>query len=447
MGTVTVGLDIGTTSVKAAAFDDDGNVVARGRVPHRVVVPRPDYLEHDADQAWRRGPRRALAQLGDVDAKAVAFSTMVPSLTAVDRRGRPLSPGILYGDARGLTDQAFRGPGGDGSMLGILRWTAATAPGAHGFWPAPAVASYALGGEAVVDISVAFTSAPLYGPHGWDAEVCAGVGVTVDQLPRVEMMGTAVGRVGRDGPVLATGSVDGLCEQLVAGAGAVGDVHVLCGTTLIIWAVVPGTAQVPGLWAMPHHGGEGTVIGGASNAGGMFLDWVGRLLPKSRPGDTVDPADLPVWVPYPRGERTPYHDPGRRAVLDGLNLTHGPAAVQRAAWEASGFVVRHHLDLAAAPARRIVATGGGTRQPGWMQGLADATGLPVHVSALPETAAQGAAFLARMALGLESDMYDAARWARTERIVEPDPAAQKAAEGRYQRFLELSGPVPKLPGS
>jgi xylulokinase len=177
----------------------------------------------------------------------------------------------------------------------------------------------------------------------------------------------------------------------------------------------------------------------------MFLDWVGRLLPRPRAGEVVNIEDLPVWIPYPRGERTPYHDSSRRAVLDGLDLTHGPAAVQRAAWEASGFVVRHHLDLAAAPARRIVATGGGTRQPGWMQGLADATGLPVHVSAIPDTAAQGAAFLARMALGLESDMYDAERWARTERVVEPDPAAARAASGRYQRFLELSGPVPDFP--
>src|SRR5665213_1914918 len=70
--TVTAGIDIGTTSVKAVACDDEGRVVARTRVPHRVVVPRPDRLEHDANQAWRRGPRRALAALVPAGIEAVA---------------------------------------------------------------------------------------------------------------------------------------------------------------------------------------------------------------------------------------------------------------------------------------------------------------------------------------------------------------------------------------
>ena len=62
MGTeVTVGIDIGTSSVKAIAADGDGNVVARSRVPHQVVVPAPEQFEHDAAAAWRVGPRRALS--------------------------------------------------------------------------------------------------------------------------------------------------------------------------------------------------------------------------------------------------------------------------------------------------------------------------------------------------------------------------------------------------
>ncbi|MHB1486224.1 MAG: xylulokinase [Acidimicrobiales bacterium] len=437
---VTVGIDIGTTSVKAAAFDDDGQVVARARVPHRVVVPEPDCLEHDADQAWRRGPRRALAALGDVDARAVAISSMVPSLTAVGGGGRPVSPGLLYGDRRGDTEAAHLGPGGDGSMVEFLRWTARFAPGAEGYWPATAVASRALGGPAVIDYGVAFTASPLFGPRGWDPEVSASCGVRPDQLPRVEAPGAAVGRVGggADGAILATGSVDGLCEQLVSGATREGDVHVICGTTLIVWSVVPECKEVPGLWTIPHPDMRTTVSGGASNAGGMFLEWAGGLLGRPRRDERLDPANLPVWTPYPRGERSPYHDPRRRAGLHGLDLTHGPAAAQRAAWEASGFVVRHHVDLVGVVARRIVATGGGTQVQGWMQGLANATGLPVHVSSVPETAAQGAAFMARVAAGLEPDLLDAARWARTARVVEPESSVVDHAAQRYLRFRELS---------
>ena len=86
---VTVGLDIGTTSVKAVAADADGHVVARARIPHRLHIPAPGRMEHDATQAWRRGPRRALAALGQPRARAVCVAAMVPSMTAVDRRGIP----------------------------------------------------------------------------------------------------------------------------------------------------------------------------------------------------------------------------------------------------------------------------------------------------------------------------------------------------------------------
>src|SRR5437588_11904606 len=93
---LAVGIDIGTTSVKAVAADADGNVVARSRVPHRVVVPEPDKFEHDATQAWRRGPRKALAALETDGVAAISVTGMVPSLCAVDRRRIPRTAGLLY---------------------------------------------------------------------------------------------------------------------------------------------------------------------------------------------------------------------------------------------------------------------------------------------------------------------------------------------------------------
>jgi xylulokinase len=329
---------------------------------------------------------------------------------------------------------------------GFLRWTAALAPEAHGYWPAQAVANFSLGGRPAVDLAVAFIATPLFGADGWDKDVCAGCGVVPAQLADVEMPGSAVGRVDGDGPVLTSGSVDVWCEQLVAGADEIGDVHVICGTTLIVWGVAPsdGPEPHPSLWTVPHSSPGRRLVGGASNAGGLFLDWVNQLAGRAGGGAAaVDREHVPVWVPYPRGERTPYHDPGRRGALHDLDLTHGAAAVRQAAWEASAFVVRHHLELGRVPARRILATGGGTKVPGWMQALADATGLPVHVAAEPEGAARGAAFLARMAAGLESDLNEAARWARTRAVVDPRPDWVGPVGDRYRRFLELSGPVPE----
>jgi xylulokinase len=436
---VTIGIDIGTTSVKAVVADEDGRVLARTRIPHQLRVPAPDRLDHDADEAWRRGPQAALAELARADARAVTVTAMVPSLTAVDASGKPITPGLLYGDARGRSAGQVSASVLSGEAVEFLRWTAAAAPHAHGYWPAMAVANHQLAGEAVIDNATASTCYPLFDGTGWDHAVCADCGVDSDRLPRVETTGKAAGRVHGTDAVLAAGAVDALCEQFVAGADNEGDVLVLCGTTLIVWITIPAYREVPGLWTLPHTSAGKAQIGGPSNAGGLFLNWVDRLVGGSESSDSAaDPGRVPVWAPYIRGERTPYHDPERRAALDGLNLAHDRAAVRRAAFEASGFVVRQLIEMSGASASRIVATGGGTRVVPWMQALADATGLPVHVSGVAEGAALGAAFIGRMAAGLESSIIDASRWASTDRIVEPDSVWADPMHERYGRFLELA---------
>lgn len=424
---VTVGIDIGTTAVKAVAADGDGRVLARVRVPHELRVPEPDRMEHDADAAWRRGPLTALTELGASgrDARAVAVAAMVPSLTAVDAQGRPLTPGLLYGDRRGRNprDAQFL----SGETAGFLRWTAAQAPEAAGYWPAAAVANYALAGEAVVDTTTASTMYPVFDGAGWAEHA--------DRMPRVAATGSAVGQLLGSGGALGAGAVDALCEQLVAGTGHDGDVLVLCGTTLIVWVTVPEYREVPGVWTLPHTVGGKYQIGGPSNAGGLFLNWVDRVVRDADPAD-ADPGRIPLWAPYIRGERVPLHEPGRRAGLAGADLTHDSAALRRAAYEASGFVVRRLIELSGAAPARIVATGGGSRVAAWMQAIADATGRPVHVSAVPDGAALGAAYLARMAVGLETSTAGAQRWAATDRVVDPDPAWTAPTAERYGRFLE-----------
>jgi xylulokinase len=439
VGDVTVGIDIGTTSVKAVAADDEGRVVARSRIPHRLLVPAPDRLEHDAGKAWRDGPRAALAELGDVPARGVCVAAMVPSLTAVDGGGNPITPGLLYGDVRGRTGST-KSPAESGELGAFLRWTAQEAPDARGYWPAQAVANFALGGEGVIDTMTAATAHPLFDGTGWDAAAVEAAGARVDQLARIANATEPAGRVGD--AVLAAGTVDAMGEQIVAGADDDGDVLVILGTTLITWAVLgpaPGTVPdvAPGYYAIPHTAAGKWLAGGPSNAGGLFLDWVRRLVGDGPPA--ADPERVPVWVPYPRGERDPRNAPGRRAVHADADLTHDAGAVRRAAFEAAGFVVRRTLDDCAPGARRLVATGGGIRVREWVQSLADCTGVPVDVVEVPEGGALGAAFLARVAVGLETDMTHGRRWARLERRIDPDPAWAGPCARRYRRFRDLAG--------
>ena len=467
-----MGIDIGTTATKAVAVDSQGAVLARSRVGHKMITSAADLLEHDAGQAWRRGPVKALAEvttmLGGREMAGVCVAGMVPSLAAVNARGCPCSAGLLYGDRRGRPDEFAEWGSSTASAMpdaqGFMRWAVRTCPGARGYWPAQAVANYALGRVPAIDSAVSMSLGALMTQGHWDPDVLARIGVSERQLPVVVPMGAAAGTVTGTRAVLAGGTVDALCDQIVSGAEQPGDVLVICGATLVVWAVVSDWVEVPGLWTVPHTVAGRVLVGGPSNAGALFVDWARALVgrgPKAakagraiaavpapgsspangaEPGRQGDPWRVPVWTPYVRGERVPFHDPLLRSGLYGLDITHDAGALERAAYEASGFVVRRMLDTAGVSARRIVASGGGTRVAPWMQAMADATGLPVDVVAVHEGAAFGAAYMARMAAGLCEGLEGSSSWASVGRRVEPDPKWHEATAERYKTFVSL-GPT------
>jgi xylulokinase len=462
--TCTVGVDIGTTSVKAVAVDAQGEVVARTRVPHAVGTPTVDHLEHDAAKAWRRGPRRAFNEISAAlggPAAGVVTTAMVPSITAVDRRGIPRLPGLLYGDDRARSDLwdgdpvARRDDHGGEREEGarMLAWAAGQLPDASGYWPSQAVATHALCGVPAIDSAAATTFGSLVPNGRWDREALAAIGIDEGRVARILPFGRAAGTVRGSPTAVGGGSIDAFCEQIVAGADEPGDVLVIFGATLIVWVVSDAWLELPGFTTFPSTAPGRVLIGGPSNAGGLFTDWVRAMVGAPDPRRPVgrgaasppdarvgDPGAVPVWLPYVRGERTPFHDPWLRASLHGLDITMGPGSVVRAAHEASGFVVRRMIERSGVVARRIVATGGGSRSTPWMAAVADATGLPVDAVAVPEGAALGAAFLARMAAGLESDFGVAASWAKRGRTIDPDPGWMAAASDRYRHVVELNPP-------
>jgi xylulokinase len=450
---VTVGVDVGTTSVKALAVDEQGQVVARSRVAHSVVAPEADVLRHDAKKAWWSGPRKAYqevtAELGDRPVAAVTVASMVPSLTAVNRRGVPVLPGLLYGDREGRVEPAAEGglmPGAMPDAEGFLGWAHSQVPDARGYWPCQAVATNALSDLPAIDTAVTASLGSLHMLGTWNAALLGSIGVQEAQLPMVVPMGVAAGMLPGSDTIVTGGTIDALCDQIVAGASEVGDVLIIFGATLIAWAVTEQWLTVPGLVSFPHTTPNRFLVGGPSNAGALFVDWARQLLRGApRPGPDReklaprlgDPNRVPVWLPYIRGERTPFEDHDLRSNIYGLDIGSGAEAMERAAFEASGFVVQRMLEMADVKANRIVASGGGSRVTAWMAAVADATGLPVETVAVPEGAARGAAFFARMAAGLETSLEGSASWAAMGRRIEPDPAWTRATAERYGRFREL----------
>ena len=270
----------------------------------------------------------------------VAVASMVPSLTAVSSRGVPLLPGLLYGDREGRPDAQ---PGDDtvlppGTMAdaeGFLRWAAAAAPDARGYWPCQAVATHALSGLPAIDSGVTAALGSLHARGHWNAELLSSLGVPESKMPMVVPMGQAAGELPGSDAVITGGTIDALCNQIVAGATEPGDVLVIFGATLIVWAVCEEWVVAPGLISYPHTTPERFLIGGPSNAGALFVDWArGLLRGTPRPGPERErleprlgePSRVPVWLPYVRGERTPFEDHTLRSTPTGSTSGRGRGA-------------------------------------------------------------------------------------------------------------------------
>ena len=245
----------------------------------------------------------------------------------------------------------------------------------------------------------------------------------------------------------------------MSGAVQPGDVLVIFGATLVVWVVAEEWVEVRGLTSFPSTVPDRFLIGGPSNAGALFVDWARTLTggARRRAGARggAGPVPVPECVPgippgpglasLPAGGAHAVPRPGCRPACTGWTSPTAPtpwsaprtrpAASSSAGWW-SGRVC--------GPDASWPPAGDRARSP-WMQAVADATGLPVDTVAVPEGAALGAAFLARLVSGLESDFQASGAWARTGRRIEPDPAWAAAADGRFLRF-EALGPGADVTG-
>lgn len=474
-----IGLDAGTSVVKATAFTDEGDVVAVASRPMRTMVPAPGRMEQDLEEvvaavgAVVREVNQIMAAGGWPAPDLLGITAQGDGLWLLDERGRSLRPAILWSDARaapivaewvasGLAERAFRRsgnmvfPGAAAPLLVALERDepASLSRAATAAYCKDAILQRLTGARATdaSDASVPFLDVrarrydtallDLYGVAA-RRDLLAPVDPTPGPLRPLTPEGAALTGLPAGTPV-AGGLLD-LCATMVgAGVRRPGDGLVILGTTLgcgvLIDRVATGGAAAgmtlclpePDRWArvMP------AMVGTPSLEWALALVGVGRdeleaLLAESAPG-----AGGTVVLPFfsTAGERAPFVDPAARGQVLGLSLETTRATLVRAVCEGIAYSARHCLEAAGLAADAdVFVSGGGVRSPAWRQILADVLGRPLKVARHSEVGARGAALVA---LGAARRPVDEERWTRTEIEVEPYAARGALYDAGYVAYRE-----------
>jgi gluconokinase len=481
---VVLGLDVGTTSAKAVAYDADGGRHGSGDHGYELLEPAPGAVELDPKAVVDA----AMAALRDAAAQATAagagvagigVSTAMHAVVALDADGAPLTNLLTWADRR-AADEAEelreRHPELHGrtgtplhpmAPLPKLRWFHAHAPEvverACRWGGVKELLLERLTGRFAVDLSVASGTGLLDLRAGaWDPEALELAGVEAGELgelvattERMELTGDAARDTGLQAglPVVA-GAGDGPLANLGLGAILPGVAACSIGTSgaLRLCVEEPVTDEqgrifcyglVPGRW----------IVGGAINNGGSVLQWIAETLAPDLGDDAIERlldeaaavppgSDALIMLPYLLSERAPHWSVLPRGAYVGLTHDHHRGHLARAALE--GVCQQLALVLASMrdagnEVREVRATGGFARSPLWRQMLADALGTPVGFARGFEGSSFGAALLGMTALELVDGLERAAELVHIDEVLEPDPEAMAVYDELMPTFAGLYG--------
>jgi xylulokinase len=469
--TLLIGLDLGTTTIKAALFDSaTGSILASASRPTPVVNPQADWSEHDPEQLWNCVSSVLREAAGGRKPVGLAIGSMAETGIPLDANGHPLDTIISWFDRRSEPQAAwvenqisvsdlFRLTGQRVSpSFGItkLLWLRENRPQVftrmRTWLPLSSYILYRLTGERAADFSIASRSLLLdQNTLDWSEPLLALAGLSREQLPRLCAGSAAAGQLSAQaaaqtglsaGIICAAGGHDHLCASFAAGAYRPGAVVDSTGTAQAVVQVLPAFLPDPRLgehgYANYAHVLPGQVVLKAGlKAAGKAIDWLARRL--SGTGTPPNFTELeaaaragvglragPVWLPHLLESGTPESDRRSRAALVGLRLEHDNGDLFRAMLESLAFWLRHNLEEMQAytgqPGQEIILLGGTTRIRLLSELKADVLERPVNVSDIPEATAVGAALLAGLACGVYTSPEEAARSLRYGKTrFEPDP--------------------------
>ncbi|AHG92041.1 xylulokinase [Gemmatirosa kalamazoonensis] len=484
MSALFLGLDVGTSGVKAILVAPGGDVVASATTPLRMSTPRPGWAEQDPEAWWQASVaalRDVLAQRPDDSVAAVGISGQMHSSVFLDRAGQVIRPALLWCDGRTTAecDEITRRAGGEdrlrdwvmnaaleGFTLPKVLWLRRHEPDAYARVATVLLAKdfirYRLTGVLATEPSDA-SGTLMFDPARlrWSDELLAAVDVPRALLPDVGGSSDVLGRVTgeaaaacglAEGTSVVGGGADNACGAAGVGVVAPGEAVASWGTSGTVLAPTARPVVDPGLRAhtfchvVPN---VWYVMGVVLSAGGAF-SWYREQFARelASPGASArldaEAASVPrgaegvTFLPYLQGERTPHRDASARGALLGLSLAHTRAHTTRAVLEGVSFALRDSVSilqsLGLAPAS-LLLTGGGAKSPFVRTLQAEVYGLPVQTVNREEGPAYGAALLGAVGVGAFADLAAAGKATLTRSALEhPDPAAHRAYDDVYARF-------------
>lgn len=479
-----LGVDLGTSGVKALLINAQGTVVASASESYPLYTPQPLWAEQDPDDWWRatcRAIRAVLSQSGVAaqQVRGVGLSGQMHGSVFLDERGESIRPALLWCDQRTAAEcawitervgertvlQTTLNPVLTGFQAGKIIWLRNHEPEHYAqvrqvLLPKDFI-RYRLTGESATEVSDASGTALFNVPQrDWAYEMLDLLELPREWFPKVHESPEITGRVSPQA-AQATGLAEGTpvvggAGDQAAGAVGVGVVQtgrasVSIGTSGVVFAHLDSPQvdthyrthtfchAVPGAW---HVMGVMLMAGGA-------LQWYRETFAPDTDYDVLlqeaerasAGAEGLLFAPYLSGERTPYPDPQARGAFVGLTLAHQRAHCTRAVLEGVAFGLRDSLEVLktmSVPLSELRLTGGGAKSPLWRQILASVFGQLVYTLQAEEGPAYGVALLAGVGTGVWQTVPDAcAHTVQLASETEPDPQQCEIYQAVYQRYRRL----------
>ena len=477
MTSLLLGIDIGTSNVKAVLATPEGRVVAEAQTHYETQFPRAGWAEQNPEDWWRgcaSAVRQALQQADADSAQVVGIgvSGQGCAVTLLNAQGDVIRPAIIWMDSRSEAQcEVMRSRAAEAILRlngkspapynadPVLMWLQEHEPEsieqAQVSLTTTGYINYRLTGAQILNISDAsILFAFDLAEQNWSEALIAAFGLPRRLYPPVapcheiigELQPVAAAALGLAAgiPVIAGGE-DTSSAGLAIGVVHPGQALLSLGTAGTIYVVQDQTRLQPELLAFAHVLSGKILLGGSLVAVGAALNWCRQLFDEglsledltalaeeSEPG-----AGGLLFLPYLSGELQPINDGHARGVFFGISLSTTRSQMIRAVMEGTAFAIAHNVAIAeeaGTPITELRAVGGPTRSPLWCQMIADISAYPVTVLSENAGAPLGNALLAASGLGLISDIEASAiASSGAARIYTPRAEYQ----ARYQQMSKI----------